>query len=150
MQLMRSLPGSKLEENELKAYKLLVKMEREIGWDNLLKIRSKLFLMEFENSETTKPSNKLNDSRIDLNASKVEDYEIYEEGEDKPNFMPGVNINEQSFFHIKSGGEAMMDRYREDVDTEDSVEEGDMPTFLKDDDDLDQSTAVLNEKTRKI
>ena len=44
----------------------------------------------------------------------------------------------------------MMDRYREDVDTEDSVEEGDMPTFLKDDDDLDQSTAVLNEKTKKI
>ena len=109
---LASLPASKLQDQELQLYKVLIRIEREISWEKLLLLRAKLFLMD-ENANTgsgnlmnslisnstlnnvkkeslttslkstnMKPIPVNNPSNID---KKIEDYEIFDEkmmGED--------------------------------------------------------------------
>ena len=125
---MKNLPAFQFNPHEMKIYKLLVKIEREIGWEALLKIRSTLFIMETENY--TKPGQR------DLDSSKIEDYKISESDDlqekSEINFIPGLSMNEQSFHAVKQGGENYVANYREDFETLDSVRLEDMPSFLRD------------------
>ena len=126
--IMKNLPAAKFNPQELKIYKLLVKIEREIGWEALLKIRATLFIMDTEN--TFKPGQR------DLDSSKIEDYQI-SESDDTPdkseiNFIPGLSMNEQSFHVVRQGGENYAANFKDDLETLDSVRAEDMPSFLKD------------------
>lgn len=46
------LPGSNFSKNEQRVYELLVKIEKDLGWDKLLQIRSRLFLMDSDSGTT--------------------------------------------------------------------------------------------------
>lgn len=133
---MRDLSSNKFEEQEMKLYKIIVKIEREIGWDKLLALRAKLFLMETDTSS----------SRFDRNMykSRTEDYEIYENMTtnfpDSPtNFIPGMSMNEQqSPYGVRSGEEEIVEqKLREDYDSDNSVEEANIPSFLKADEEYE-------------
>jgi len=130
-ELLNKLPARAYKDQELQLYRILVKIEREIKWENLLLLRGKLFLMdEFSNKNlnfTDKNSQQfpLKNTRIlshftpfqhkmamlkkEKNAMKIEDYDIYEEKpEENAIFGPNHSINEQSFTELKSAGESMV------------------------------------------
>ena len=130
IQSIKNLPAASFTANELKVYKLLVKIERELGWEALLKLRTSIFIMD---SDLLSKSN-----NRDHDISRIEDYNISDdEGSNREkhevNFAPGLSMNEQSFHMVKLGGETYVDKYREDLETLDSVRPDDMPSFLKDD-----------------
>ncbi|KAK9449047.1 Chs5p-Arf1p-binding proteins-domain-containing protein [Limtongia smithiae] len=73
---LQRLPAAMLRGTHKKAYELLVEIAHEIGWDMLLKYRSKVFIMEEEyralNSESAAAGRpKSNHVRADSNASRV-------------------------------------------------------------------------------
>lgn len=47
---IKNLLGNVLTPCQRRIYKVLVKLEREVGWDNLLKLRNGVFLIENEAS----------------------------------------------------------------------------------------------------
>jgi hypothetical protein len=129
---LKKLPAAKLEEQELKLYKILVKMEREMGWDRLLTLRSKLFLMEYDGGIGSS-------SKLDVKLKKAEDYEIYDQSmmldESTVQFGPGSSMNEHSFIQIRQGGEKIVEqRMLEDYDSDDSNDDKELPSFLKQED----------------
>ncbi|EEA27420.1 bud site selection protein [Talaromyces marneffei ATCC 18224] len=67
---LRKLHATGYQGTFLKAYELLTKIAAAIGWDQLLKIRSDVFVMEeeyrVERQQTTKPSNSQNASTVAL------------------------------------------------------------------------------------
>ncbi|KAK7206581.1 Chs5p-Arf1p-binding proteins-domain-containing protein [Myxozyma melibiosi] len=69
------LPASSLRGTFAQAYELLVEIVHEIGWDMLLKYRSKVFIMEEEyrslKTETSSVQKTNNHSRADSDASNV-------------------------------------------------------------------------------
>jgi hypothetical protein len=67
---LRKLHATGYQGTFLKAYELLTKIAAAIGWDQLLKIRSDVFVMEeeyrVERQQTTKPSHSHNASTVAL------------------------------------------------------------------------------------
>ena len=145
---IKDLPALKLEAQELKLYKVLVRIERELGWDKLLNLRTKMFLMEADTA-----SNKFDSTSY---KSKLEDYEIYEHNatnflESPTHFMPGMSMNEQSFYGVKAGGEEIIEqKLREDYDSDDSVDEAELPSFLKADENYETHQKVLSSNLQAI
>lgn len=72
MKNLESLPGKHLSECRKRLYKLLVLVEKEIGWDSLLKLRSQVFLIEDDHSITLPQfyeESMVNEQNVDLNQS---------------------------------------------------------------------------------
>ncbi len=55
LQNLENSPSSNFNNCEKKCYELLVKMEKEIGWEYLLKIKMNTFLTENENAPWENP-----------------------------------------------------------------------------------------------
>ena len=133
-EILHKLPALAYRDHELLLYRVLVKIEREISWENLLLLRAKLFLMDeasnslnFEkntqkntrnfanlssNFPSNFPSNLANFQNLqknEKNSTKIEDYEIYEEKpEESVVFAPSHAMNEQSFNELKSAGDSLL------------------------------------------
>lgn len=131
---LRKLHATGYQGTFLKAYELLTKIAAAIGWDQLLKIRSDVFVMEeeyrVERQQTTKPSHSHNASTVALHppspntatASDAETDEGETNGTENGNGNPGpvepsIEKPEQTVASetVKSGNE--------DVSRVDSVEE---------------------------
>jgi hypothetical protein len=44
--ILAELPANEFNECELQCYSVIVRVEKEIGWESLLKVRAGIFLME--------------------------------------------------------------------------------------------------------
>jgi Chs5-Arf1p-binding protein BUD7/BCH1 len=134
-----SLPALTLEEQENRLYKILVKLERELGWEKLLSIRSQLFLTDIEVIQQNEAYESIIGKGL-INKLPPEDYEIYENG--KPLSAENLNnlsMNDASFNGIKQGAESLIEQrkkyqatMKKEVElSDDSEEELELPSFLK-------------------
>ena len=138
---LKYLHASKLDDQELKLYKILVKIERDIGWEKLLAIRSQLFLVERDLNGNSQAEVVEKDI-----IKKLEEYEIYNHSimldESHIIYVPG--LNEISFYHVKQGGEKIIEqKLLEDYDSDESNEGKELPSFLKAEDD-DEPSITFN------
>jgi hypothetical protein len=61
---LEAINNRQLNDCEKKCYELLVKLEKEISWDSLLKIKSDTFFHETENSHWENPHFQIDYSNI--------------------------------------------------------------------------------------
>eukprot|EP01017_Pseudomicrothorax_dubius_P022779 TRINITY_DN24599_c0_g1_i1.p1 TRINITY_DN24599_c0_g1~~TRINITY_DN24599_c0_g1_i1.p1 ORF type:complete len:401 (-),score=114.87 TRINITY_DN24599_c0_g1_i1:10-1212(-) len=104
---INELSGGRLSQDEAKVYEILVKMERALTWDGLMRLRSQLFLLESEEGK--------------MSSAPPE-----QEERSPMKFMPGVGINEASFLAVKG----LQNRSPGDSDEEEKA----LPSFLKTED----------------
>lgn len=92
-----NLPGLKLTENEKKLYNILVSIEKEIGFEKLLQMRSNLFIFDESlnigiNKFKKNKNNKEFEEETEDYTKNLEDYQIYDFGQidEKKFFSTGV------------------------------------------------------------